>query len=206
MVEISDRLKRRLEELGTGTPVKSMYSRHLINSVQSFYLALRERPGEDLAKDAAKLVDEAVEMHIASGLEVDCKPGCNHCCNQEVTVTDPEMDVIMKTKLMPLTLSPKLRKQIVAGDDFYQLSNEDRKCVFLQEFGCGIYNDRPLICRLIHSRAVKTCIEHDAIDPAIPDYAEAVYTAYLTVLNERGLLKKGRHNMLHKQLYKRLSK
>jgi len=201
---VSDRLKARLEMLGTGEAVKTIYSRKLVEATQTFYLLLRGTETGELAQKAGRLIDEAVFMHIEGGLQVDCKPGCNHCCHQRVSVTVPEMDMIMESKLIKLTIPLKLKLQTDAGDKFDELPVSDRACVFLEDFGCGIYNDRPLVCRLLHSKSESACIANNTTDNVVIDYAEAVYTAYLTVLRERALLKPSKDNTLHKQFYLRL--
>jgi uncharacterized protein len=81
-----------------------------------------------------------------------CKKSCTACCHTQVSVTSSEAKLLVeKIRNGAEYNSERLQKQILTLDstqDFYKLSHEDRKCVFLNQEGlCGVYEDRPSVCR-----------------------------------------------------------
>ena len=81
-------------------------------------------------------VDEATEKIQENlknqGICLNCKPGCCHCCQDDLTMTPAEAAVIKK-------LFPDLK---------HQKPHAKGLCPFLDDQGlCRIYEARPYICR-----------------------------------------------------------
>ena len=81
-----------------------------------------------------------------------CKVGCAGCCHTQVGVTCDEAELLAERINEGVKIDyALLQKQIKAGnnpEDFYLLSYENRKCVFLgSDDKCQVYNDRPSVCR-----------------------------------------------------------
>ncbi|MFA7613602.1 MAG: YkgJ family cysteine cluster protein [Candidatus Caldatribacteriota bacterium] len=99
----------------------------------------------------AEIVHELVDHFIVSAFSNElvqkmspCKKGCAHCCHNEVSVTEDEIDLIIQ-KANPIIDKDLLKKQ---KENFSKLSYEERKCVFLDENNsCSIYPHRPSVCR-----------------------------------------------------------
>lgn len=73
-----------------------------------------------------------------------CRQGCAHCCHNEVSVTEDEIDLIITHTELKIDLT-MLEKQ---KEKFSELSYEDRGCIFLDEDeSCTIYPLRPSVCR-----------------------------------------------------------
>lgn len=73
-----------------------------------------------------------------------CRQGCAFCCHNEVSVTEDEIELIVKNHHHKIDLE-HLRKQ---KENYSELPFNDRKCVFLDENNsCSIYADRPSVCR-----------------------------------------------------------
>ena len=81
-----------------------------------------------------------------------CKAGCSGCCHTQVGITEDEAALLAERVYeganINLTL---LQTQVSVGnspDNFYKLSYENRRCVFLgSDETCQVYNDRPSVCR-----------------------------------------------------------
>lgn len=77
----------------------------------------------------------------------ECKPiscvGCRSgdCCRQELRCLESEMDKLADLAIQKGVDLDKLKNQALDWD------NSDKTCVFLENGQCGIYEDRPLVCR-----------------------------------------------------------
>lgn len=81
-----------------------------------------------------------------------CTRGCTACCHTQVSVTDDEALLLVNRIKGGVTINEDhLRKQMSPGNDgekYFQLSYENRRCIFLDEHGaCRVYEDRPSVCR-----------------------------------------------------------
>ncbi len=81
-----------------------------------------------------------------------CKKGCTGCCHTQVSITEDEAQLLASRVQEGVKIDyALLQKQMNAGncsDEFYKLSYESRKCVFLGTEGlCQVYEDRPSVCR-----------------------------------------------------------
>lgn len=81
-----------------------------------------------------------------------CKAGCSGCCHTQVSVTEDEAELLASRTSEGVKIDySALQNQMRAGndsDEFYKLSFEERKCLFLgSDNKCQVYNDRPSVCR-----------------------------------------------------------
>lgn len=81
-----------------------------------------------------------------------CKQGCTACCHTQVSVTEDEAYLLATRVKAGIEIdSDRLKIQMQARDSselFYNLSYEQRQCVFLSDQGsCQVYEDRPSVCR-----------------------------------------------------------
>jgi Fe-S-cluster containining protein len=81
-----------------------------------------------------------------------CKVGCSGCCHTQVGITEDEAELLASRVNEGLKIDyALLQNQIKVGnspEDFYQLSYENRRCIFLgTDDSCQAYNDRPSVCR-----------------------------------------------------------
>jgi len=80
---------------------------------------------------------------------VACRRGCSHCCYLNVDVTEQEARLLIyaaKKDQVPID-QEHLRAQRDAGAMFHTLSLEHRRCVFLKQGECQVYEHRPVSCR-----------------------------------------------------------
>lgn len=83
---------------------------------------------------------------------VPCRSGCTACCHTQVSATYEEALLLSDYITEGMVIDQdRLKKQSDKGretESFYQLSYQDRKCVFLSDEGnCRVYHDRPMVCR-----------------------------------------------------------
>ena len=104
---------------------------------------------------------------------VSCKAGCQSCCHTQVSVTQDESDLLAQKivagteiDLTKLSLQSKAKN---STKDWYQLSYEDRGCLFLDDEGrCTVYEDRPSVCRtnFVVSEA-ENCSTQDGVSKTV---------------------------------------
>lgn len=102
-----------------------------------------------------KLVDESTSSQFSSSAVQElspCKKGCSACCHTQVSVTKDEAALLSQRVREGISIdSGSLLNQASAkntASEFYRLSFDQRRCVFLDEKGaCRVYEDRPSVCR-----------------------------------------------------------
>ena|SRR3990167_8286133 len=120
-----------------------------VKKVAVYYKNELSKPNPDkfIGKLYAK-VDQIVKESVKPG-SVSCSKGCSHCCYQAVNISKSkalyilnnteriELDTKLLVKQLPLT----------TYQEWHELPYADRKCIFLQDNKCSIYDIRPIACR-----------------------------------------------------------
>ncbi len=109
--------------------------------------------------DRARLVHQEIDAYnkeVFSNPVVKahspCTAGCSACCHTQVSTTHDEAQLLARSVSEGIEIDQsRLQRQTGAGnssEEFYKLSYEDRRCVFLDQAGsCRVYSDRPAVCR-----------------------------------------------------------
>ncbi|RPJ67707.1 MAG: YkgJ family cysteine cluster protein [Alphaproteobacteria bacterium] len=139
-----------------------------------------------------------------------CKEGCSGCCHTQVSVTEDEAELLISRIAKDVKINyAALAIQAQAGndaDEFYKLSFEERKCVFLGSNNtCQVYNDRPSVCRTntVLGEASQCSTEDDKIEKQVirlvrtPKADMAIMGSFLTSKDSGALA-----NMLSARLLK----
>jgi Fe-S-cluster containining protein len=92
-------------------------------------------------REIAATFADAVQPHAA------CTDGCDHCCRQPVALTLEEAEVIARETGAPLHRPASWSTE---GQEKYIA----QPCSFLQDSRCTIYEQRPMVCRLMFSMDV----------------------------------------------------
>lgn len=71
-----------------------------------------------------------------------CKKGCSNCCYQNVTIFESEAKFLSKKYKEKLIAK---REELTKQKDIE--NKQPRKCVFLENGECSIYEDRPFTCK-----------------------------------------------------------
>lgn len=107
----------------------------------------------------AQYVHQKIDHEIAAlmanpGVKdlVSCKKGCSACCHSQVAVTSEEADLLAQRinegVQIDLELLYKQSQAKNSAAEYFKLSYEERRCVFLDdESNCKVYADRPSVCR-----------------------------------------------------------
>lgn len=117
-------------------------------------------------RQAAKTFAEAVEP--LSG----CRNGCSACCYQSVHLTEAEARVMAKE------LGLRLAEPKYSGEPDGRYQGEP--CVFLLDGRCGIYESRPMACRLLFNMDTDDLLCH--IIPGSPMNVPYANTSTLHLL------------------------
>jgi Fe-S-cluster containining protein len=90
---------------------------------------------------------QAIRQRYAG--QITCRAGCDGCCYQQFTVFPVEAQHLAQAVA---TLTPEarqcLRQRLQSQDEAWQMVDEPRPCVLLDQGRCSLYNGRPLICRM----------------------------------------------------------
>jgi Fe-S-cluster containining protein len=77
-----------------------------------------------------------------------CRSGCSHCCNIAAVITQTEADALA---------AASGRKAVKLGANVQLTETRDKwfrvPCPFLKKGRCSVYEDRPLVCRLMFNLA-----------------------------------------------------
>ncbi len=172
---------RSMEDIGVGVPALMPWppDESILGDVlqhagitrgEGLRLARRE-----IAKDRAAtlvviltllkvLVIPRTEEFLASealhDIKVECGPGCNACCYQNVEASIPE--AILVSMQLSDPADPRRNALFETADAVAGLTQEHRirsgrPCPLLVEGKCSVYDNRPLICRATLSPCAQKC-------------------------------------------------
>jgi uncharacterized protein len=144
------------------------------------------------ARVVYELIDELNEEAFSHPLVrklSPCKLGCSGCCHTQVSVTLDEAYLLLERIQQGIEIDrARLLRQASAQDcakDYYELSYQERKCVFLGDKGeCRVYEDRPSVCRTNKvlgesSQCDTTTSVQSTVMVKTPKADMVIYAAYL---------------------------
>lgn len=120
----------------TALPQLPLTPAPLIDKANNLYAYLMYGNGQlgDQLEAVYRLVDE---FNAFLAPFMSCKKGCSHCCRIDVQITTLEAELIQVRQGIPAHPAPQ-----------FTFGHRD-PCPFLVPDGsCGIYESRPLICRM----------------------------------------------------------
>ena len=138
-----------------------------------FYLNLKEVLNSGLTPLYEAYDQYLASQLVAEGKNITCKKGCSHCCRHYVTSVEPFEILAIHFLIRQLQQYPDLLfaahartskfEQILKkeGEDgeaedraLYRYYLRGIHCPFLEKEGtCGIYEDRPMSCRMFFSES-----------------------------------------------------
>jgi len=106
----------------------------------------------EIKKLYASLDGEVSRGIRAAGHAVSCKKGCSVCCNILATTTLLEALVVatglvIKPDWRDLVPALRASAQSMLSNTEDEHARKNMPCVFLKERECGVYVDRPAVCR-----------------------------------------------------------
>jgi len=129
-----------------------------------------------------------VEAELHKGYfnkNASCKRGCSFCCHLHVEISRTEGKNL--ARFVNSEQREILVKQAVSQsiEDWSKLSYADRKCVFLKNGECSVYDERPLACRkYLVASAPDLCnteTSFNDVDTMVDLNVEAISTAFYFV-------------------------
>lgn len=125
--------------------------------VEFYKKQFKEMPqGISRAYSIQKYLDEVVQQEVMSrpeGKRIACKQGCSHCCYLRVEITNDEADLLMAlatdwSEEDKEHLRRQAKGDAYPGKEFLaKIPFEDRRCPFLKNNECSVYEHRPALCR-----------------------------------------------------------
>lgn len=169
-----------------------------------FKAKLTERGNAQRASEAAgmaqALIEKALEARPATAA-LACRKGCAYCCHSFVGVIAPE--VFRLAAAVRASKAGELAVDSVRGrcDPLKSISPADRigrklPCPLLVEGLCGVYADRPMVCRQTTSLSLQACVDEYEdrnrhtqvpVSPLHLAHAGNVHVALLGALHGAGL-------------------
>lgn len=155
------------------------------------------------------VLDQIYEIYskFADTLETACKKYCAHCCTQNVTITTIEgykifeylrsnsklnlleriKPTLSKKRFQPKLTTNKIAELCIQGKDIADDKNnyEFRKCPFLTNDECLIYQVRPFGCRCFVSKQNCSKIGYADVDSFIVTVNE-VFLQYIEHIDIQG--------------------
>ena len=96
--------------------------------------------------DKDTLVQGDYELERESAFSYQCN-ACKRCChNKAIRVTPYE--ILRLARRLGLSTTDFIAHHTVAGGTVLRTRDDDDACVFLNERGCGVHPDRPVVCRI----------------------------------------------------------
>lgn len=167
---------------------------------------------KEIAAIQKRIDERAARGEIAN---IDCSMGCWFCCTQMVAVTIPE--VLRLAEHIRATFTPEQREDLdkrMAGymeaTAEWHAGDHTKKaryvCPLLRQAdgACGIWLERPIICRGFNSTDHNACItkrDDPVNDPPVPQIMGQFHTAmYSRTGMRRSLKKHNLENELHEMI------
>jgi len=150
---LTDNMKLLLEK---ATPPEREYVVAVMDHYIKQYKVLKQSCSpETLAYNFSKVVDDLMlEAEPPEGEQVTCKKGCSNCCYIHVDISEEEAKLILEyCREEGIEIDwPRLKKQKRYNMETYFNAPKDiRRCVFLENDLCKIYQYRPMNCRKMYS-------------------------------------------------------
>lgn len=106
--------------------------------------------------------EEIIAIVRREGAKIECGPGCNACCYQNVEVSIPEAVLVSMQVADPT--DPRRATIFETVEAIGALRNEDRvrtgrPCPLLVDGKCSVYENRPLLCRATLSPCRQSCYD-----------------------------------------------
>lgn len=189
MAQSTPQLRAAVAKLAEAMPAAEFAG--VIRSIRSAFMKYSARlletaPGAERGRTLHRLIER--EMGVAGMFPTSCSKGCSGCCHYEVEVTRDEA-AVLKERVEAGFAIDRERLAVQAArerrsPDWRKFGSADNRCVFLgAEGACGIYEDRPSICRkhMVTTPAAACTTDGAAVAPVQVLLAEIALSAGLSL-------------------------
>lgn len=145
-----------------------------LNQFELVSKGLAQRRNRTFAVNLVKIAHEKTDAIAAAvkkqpGVHVDCKPGCSYCCSYRIEALPPEVFVIAaelrklpEAELAEVTARLRAHAEKARG---LRPEHHNLPCPLLKDSLCSVYENRPAICRRLHSEDVEECKKEFGVTP-----------------------------------------
>jgi hypothetical protein len=200
-------LHREFVKLGRGALTTGLTAQPKRDTVLGVALLLKsklaERGNDGRAGEAAGIAHALIEKSLVARpptISIACRKGCAYCCYSFVGVTAPEVfrlaNAVRKSRNDALTLDGVREKgRALRGLGPAERLGRKLPCSLLVNDMCGVYPERPMVCRQATSLSLDACVdefENAGKYAEIPvsslhlAYASNVHVAFLGALEAVG--------------------
>ena len=189
MAQSTPQLRAAVAKLAEAMPAAEFAG--VIASIRSAFMKYSARlletaPGAERGRALHRMIER--EMGVAGMFPTSCSKGCSGCCHYEVEVTRDEA-AVLKERVEAGFAIDRARLAVQAARerrsaDWRKFGSADNRCVFLGADGaCGIYEDRPSICRkhMVTTPAAACTTDGAAVAPVQVLLAEIALSAGLSL-------------------------
>jgi Fe-S-cluster containining protein len=202
------RLQREYVKLGRSAMAAGLPAQPKRDTVLGVALVLKsklmERGNDQRASEAAGLAHSLIEKSLSArppaAISISCRSGCAYCCYSYVGITAPEVFRLVHAIRRSQNEALKADDVRARGLPLRGLSPAERPgrklpCPLLVGDLCGVYHERPMVCRQATSLSLEACIdefENAGRYAEIPvsslhlAYASNVHVAFLGALAAAG--------------------
>lgn len=150
IVAVSVNLEKLLSQFSKEEQIRIQLK--LLESIDNFKIASKFDKTSEVTNMFHKLTDRFLQKTIAENKDTDikCSKGCSFCCYINVDITEDEGVLIEEyCKRNSITIDyEQLGKQVNSTPETYlNIPYQDRRCAFLKNNECSIYEVRPIACR-----------------------------------------------------------
>jgi Fe-S-cluster containining protein len=189
MAQSTPQLRAAVAKLAEAMPAAEFEG--VIGSIRSAFMKYSARlletaPGAERGRALHRMIER--EMGVAGMFPTSCSKGCSGCCHYEVEVTKDEA-AVLKERVEAGFAIDRARLAVQAARErrsaeWRKFGSADNRCVFLgAEGACGIYEDRPSICRkhMVTTPAAACTTDGAAVAPVQVLLAEIALSAGLSL-------------------------
>ena len=189
MAQSTPQLRAAVAKLAESMPAAEFAG--VVGSIRSAFIKYSARllettPGAERGRALHRMIER--EMGVAGMFPTSCSKGCSGCCHYEVEVTRDEA-AVLKERVEAGFAIDRARLAVQAARErrsaeWRRFGSADNRCVFLgAEGACGIYEDRPSICRkhMVTTPAAACTTDGAAVAPVQVLLAEIALSAGLSL-------------------------
>jgi uncharacterized protein len=116
--------------------------------------------------------DETSEIDYTLGRESAFSYQCNacaRCCHDKEVHVGP-YEILRLARCLRMTTTEFIAQHTEAGGTLLRTNDSNRRaCIFLTYRGCGVYSDRPFVCRIYPLALYRDTYGHERYSNMIPD-------------------------------------
>jgi uncharacterized protein len=153
---LSDNLSKMLKRNDISESTKQNIRECLMNTITELRHIIKHQQAEEMSiaysvhRDMQEIINKFLRENEVSK-DVTCKQGCSFCCYLNVDISHSEAKLLLYyAEELGIEVDWELIQKQSNAKSINQLKFSDRKCPFLKDGACSVYEHRPASCRKYH--------------------------------------------------------